>query len=112
MAPGQIDARWCVGVGNWEHFPGELLTPMELQTRHGEPSKGGAACGTYRMRIAVLNDNECVVGFKSVDYATNVFINGEFVQGVGKPGKTRRIQSPARPCLCSLCGRLTALWKL
>lgn len=81
-------------TGNWEHFPNELFNPDNLAGRTGIATSGGSAYGTYRMKIALPDDGKYTLAFSSVDYSTQVFINGELMQDVGRPGRTKEQTIP------------------
>ena len=72
-----------------EFILGELLTPEEFDLRDdiqmGSP-RNAAQCHTSRNKILLSSDETVALSFASVDYANNIYINGELIQSVGIPG--------------------------
>jgi len=86
-------------AGEWEFYPGELLTPesfaqskqREAQFIHvpGDFSKltseGSEAFGTYRLKLLVNEEASYSLRLKKVRLSSQVFINGENKDGRGIP---------------------------
>ena len=75
---------------NWDYYPGKLYTSEDFASGNiDETTADGAIAdnqdfGTYRLMISAKpNQYYTICGF-SVDYGTNVFVNGSLVASYGK----------------------------
>ena len=86
-----------LSTDNWEFIPEEYLTPEEFDRRKdiqiGSP-KNAAQYYTSRNKILLPSENMYVLSFASVDYANKIYINGELVQSIGKPGISAETSVP------------------
>ena len=75
-----------------EFILGELLTPegfdLQENIQIGSPV-GAVQSYTSRNKIILASDETVALSFASVDYANNIYINGELIQSVGTPGTSR-----------------------
>ena len=83
--------------GSSEFIPGELLTPEEFELRGdiqiGSP-EGEVQSYTSRNKIILSSDEMIALSFASVDYANNIYINGELIQSIGTPGTNTETAVP------------------
>lgn len=89
--------------GEWEFYPGQLLTPEELQAGsvagkrllnvpgvwNGE-GIGAWGSATYRLRVRVDPTDELLaIQKRIIRFSENIFVNGKLVGGSGEPAPTR-----------------------
>ncbi len=80
----------------WQSFPDELYSPEDFKKGDTESpvvfdiGKDSLKYhyGTHRMILETENYAQLALYFKSLDYSTAVYINGEKVDEIGKVGKT------------------------
>lgn len=86
-----LDARYVRVGGEWATVNNELLTPEEFNhsgnIQYGDPDDD-AEYFTSRIRLIVPDGKTYGMMWNSIDYADRIYINGEWVQDVGRPGKT------------------------
>lgn len=83
--------------GDWETVNNELLTPEEFDVSedvvYGDPD-GDAEYFTSHIRLVVPEGKTYGLMWNSIDYADCIYINGEWVQDIGRPGKTASEEIP------------------
>lgn len=68
----------------WQHYPEQLLEPGGLAAGQKGSAQEFVSYGTYVLQLTVRDTETFVLSFTSVEYATKVYIGGEFVEEIGK----------------------------
>lgn len=96
-----IEAQAQQVVSDWESYPGGLYAPedfaagaagppVEWENQYGE----GASAGTHRMLLRLPAGELTAIRFRSIDYATKIYINGAPMGDVGLVGATKETTTP------------------
>ena len=92
-----LDKQYVRVAGQWQTVSDEFLTPEEFERSEnivdGEPS-ADAEYFTTRIRLVVPGGKTYALIWDSIDYADRIYINGQWVQDVGTPGKTAAEEVP------------------
>ncbi|MDR1131924.1 MAG: sensor histidine kinase [Oscillospiraceae bacterium] len=107
-ADGTADLQAAVSGGQivavtsgWRSYPGKLYAPedfaagtvsapVQWENKYGE----GESVGSHRMILLLPAGETTAIRFRSVDYATKVYINGAFAGEVGTVGATKEETTP------------------
>ena len=100
--------------GEWEFYWKQLLTPDDFETgteqfnyakvpgywgryKDAIPEVTGVGYGTYRLKILMPEGfrDSLAIRIPILDASYKLFLNGEYVVGIGKVGKTKETSSPA-----------------
>lgn len=102
--------------GEWEAYPGRLLTPAEVRSaprpgyfrmpsvwnkkQVGDYVFQGADCATFRLVVKGLKSGSYALRTQEFGSSARLFVNGRVVLRIGDPGTTRETTIPdARPGL-------------
>ncbi len=107
-AEGAADLRADLSAGKivqvtsgWESYPGQLYAPADFAAeRTGDPIVWenkygeGQSVGTHRMTLLLPPGEIAAVSFRSVDYATKVYLDGKLVGETGVVGTAKESTTP------------------
>jgi hypothetical protein len=80
-----------------EYIPNALLTPKEFAAREDEAVIGATdreTCLTSRIHILVPDDGHYTFTRLSIDFSHRLYVNGEWLMDVGRPGDSSEADTP------------------
>ena len=84
--------------GPVEYIPNALLTPAEFEARKAEVKIGlpqdESKYSTSRIRLLMPDNGHYTFYERSIDYSYRLYINGEWVLDVGRPGDSKESEIP------------------
>jgi len=84
--------------GPVEYIPNALLTPAEFEARSSEIKIGlpqdESKYSTSRIRLLMPDNGHYTFYERSIDYSYRLFVNGEWVLDVGRPGDSKESEIP------------------
>ena len=88
-------------LSGWDSYPNRLYTPQDFVQDNTDPPvafsdthEQTAQTGTHRLLLQLLEGETYGITFRSLDYATKVFIDGREVGGAGTVGDTAQTTTP------------------
>ena len=88
-------------ISGWESYPNKLYTPQDfagnktdIPVTFNDTLEQTAKTGTHRLRLKLPAGETYGITFRSLDFATKVYIDGREVGGAGVVGETAQTSTP------------------